>query len=137
MDDGRYVSKVCVAVALALSPAVPTYAQNTQPGNAGAQPAPNQGLELTEIIVTARRVEERLQDVPISITVFNQEQVSNRNLTNVQDLAIYTPSLSSNPTFGAENASLSLRGFVQDTGTAPTVGTYFADVPVGRAAALT
>jgi iron complex outermembrane receptor protein len=95
------------------------------------------GMASSDIIVTARRVEERLQDVPISITVFNQEQVSNRNLTNVQDLAIYTPSLSSNPTFGAENASLSLRGFIQDTGTAPTVGTYFADVPAGRAAALT
>lgn len=89
------------------------------------------------IIVTARRVEERLQDVPISMTVFNQEQVSNRNMVNVQDLATYTPSLSVNPTFGAENASLALRGFVQDTGSAPTVGAYFADVPAGRAAALT
>lgn len=90
-----------------------------------------------DIIVTARRVEERLQDVPISITVFTQEQVADRNLVNVQDLATYTPSLSVVPTFGAENASLSLRGFVQDSGTAPTVGAYFADVPAGRAAALT
>ena len=35
-----------------------------------------------DIIVTARRVEERLQDVPISITVFNQEQLANRNIVN-------------------------------------------------------
>lgn len=96
-----------------------------------------QAQEASDIIVTARRVEERLQDVPISITVFTQEQVANRNLINVQDLATYTPSLSVVPTFGAENASLSLRGFIQDSGTAPTVGAYFADVPAGRAAALT
>jgi len=99
--------------------------------------APVYAQDGSDIIVTARRVEERLQDVPISITVFTQEQVSNRNMVNVQDLATYTPSLSTVPTFGAENASLSLRGFIQDSGTAPTVGAYFADVPAGRAAALT
>ena len=52
------------------------------------------GLE--EIIVTARRVEERLQDVPISISVLNQQQLENRNIVNSQDLAAYVPSLSAN-----------------------------------------
>src|SRR5262245_16420125 len=56
--------------------------------------------ELNEIIVTARRTEERLQDVPISITVYNQEQLANRNVTNAVDLANYTPSLSANSNFG-------------------------------------
>src|SRR5882724_8162747 len=75
--------------------------------------------ELTEIIVTARRIEERLQDVPISITVYNQEQITNRNIANSNDLAIYTPSLSMNNTLGNSNAGFALRGFVQDIGTAP------------------
>jgi outer membrane receptor protein involved in Fe transport len=45
---------------------------------ARAAPAePETGNELTEIIVTARRIEENLQDVPISISVFNQEQLTN------------------------------------------------------------
>lgn len=86
-----------------------------------------------EIIVTARRVEERLQDVPISITVFNQQQISERNVVTASDLAIYTPSLSSTPQFGADNASYAIRGFVQNAGTAPTVGVYFADVVAPRA----
>jgi iron complex outermembrane receptor protein len=87
-----------------------------------------------DIIVTARRVEERLQDVPISITVFDQQQLSTRNVVNAGDLAIYTPSLSSNGRFGAENTSFAIRGFVQDNGTAPSVAVYFADVATLRAA---
>jgi len=90
--------------------------------------ARSQEGDISEIIVTARRTEERLQDVPISITVFNQEQLSNRNVTNATDLATYTPSLSANSNFGQENSSFAIRGFVQDAGTPPSVGTYFADV---------
>src|SRR6266705_2016210 len=84
--------------------------------------------DLSEIIVTARRMEERLQDVPISITVFNQQQLNSRNIINSQDLAAYTPSLSANNNFGSQNASFAIRGFVQDAGTPPSVAVYFADV---------
>jgi iron complex outermembrane receptor protein len=87
-----------------------------------------------EIIVTARRVEERLQDVPISITVFNQEQLTDRGVTNATDLATYTPSLQAATNYGSNNASFSIRGFVQDTFTAPSVGVYFADVIAPRGA---
>lgn len=90
-----------------------------------------------EIIVTARRVEERLQDVPISITVFNQSQIDNRNIVNAADLAAYTPSLSVNSRYGPEKASFAIRGFVQDLGTAPSVGVYFADVVGPRGASTT
>src|SRR4051812_44170352 len=86
-----------------------------------------------DIIVTARRSEERLQDVPISITVFNQEQISNRNVVTATDLATYTPSLTVNQRFGPEKSSYSIRGFVQENSTAPSVGVYFADVVAGRA----
>jgi iron complex outermembrane receptor protein len=90
--------------------------------------------EINEIIVTARRVEERLQDVPISISVFNQQQLEDRNVVNPQDLATYVPSLSANTNFGSENSSFAIRGFVQDIGTAPSVGVYFADVVAPRGA---
>ena len=76
----------------------------------------------------------RLQDVPISITVFNQEQLASRNIVNSQDLALYTPSLSANNNFGSQNASFAIRGFVQDIGTQPSVGVYFADVVAPRGA---
>ena len=90
--------------------------------------------EINEIIVTARRMEERLQDVPISITVLNQQQLEGRNIVNPQDLATYVPSLSANVNFGSQNSSFAIRGFVQDIGTAPSVGVYFGDVVAPRGA---
>ena len=81
-----------------------------------------------DIVVTARRTEERLQDVPISITVYNQQQLANRNIVIAADLATYTPSLSLNQRFGPEKSSFAIRGFNQEISTAPTVGVYFADV---------
>ena len=84
--------------------------------------------ELGDIIVTARRVEERLQDVPISIQVFNQQQLTEHNVTNSSELAQYTPSLSANPNFGSDETTFAIRGFNQDGGSPPSVAVYFADV---------
>lgn len=109
---------LCATSAIATASALPACAQEAS----------------GDIIVTARRTEERLQDVPISITVFDQQQLTSRNVVNAGDLAIYTPSLSSNGRFGAENTSFAIRGFVQDNGTAPSVAVYFADVATLRAA---
>lgn len=90
-------------------------------------------LSIEEIVVTARRVSESLQDVPISMTVFNQKELDQRNITIAKDLAIYTPSLSVDQRYGPEKSSFSIRGFNQDYNTAPTVGVYFAEVVGVRA----
>lgn len=111
------------ATALGMSLATPAWAQDSHSGASD-----DSGV----IIVTARRTEERLQDVPISITVLNQQELTNRNIVNAQDLAAYTPSLSVNSNFGAENSTFAIRGFVQDIGTAPSVGVFFADVVAPR-----
>ncbi|MFT3964909.1 MAG: TonB-dependent receptor [Sphingobium sp.] len=87
-----------------------------------------QSIDTGEIIVTARRTEERLQDVPISMTVLSPQQIADRNIVVAADLATYTPSLSVNQRYGPEKSSFAIRGFNQDQSTAPTVGVYFADV---------
>jgi iron complex outermembrane receptor protein len=114
--------------------------QGTLLGGGFASPAlaqmPDEAAGSGDIVVTARRIEERLQDVPISITVMNQQQLSDRNVVNALDLVNYTPSLSANSNFGADNSNFSLRGFIQDIGTPPSVGVYFADVVAPRAASL-
>lgn len=104
------------------------------PSMASAQDTPNADgqLSTTDIIVTARRHEERLQDVPISMTVFDQDQLDNRNVTSGLDLARYTPSLSANSRFGAENTTFSIRGFYQELRTTASVAVYFADVVAPR-----
>ncbi len=115
-----------LTTALSLGATVPAIAW-AQDNTATAAPQ-----EMEQIIVTATRREERLQDVPISITVFNQQQLSNHNVINAEDLAAYTPSLGVNNDFGSQNTSFSIRGFSQDIGTQPTVGVYFADVVAPR-----
>jgi len=84
------------------------------------------------IIVTARRVEERLQDVPISISAFTQQQLQDRNISSVSDLATQTPSLQADNRFGGNNATFAIRGFRQDLRTSASVGVYFADVVAQR-----
>ena len=100
-------------------------------GALGAAPAAfaqQSEATLDTVVVTARRMEERLQDVPISITVFNQQQLTNRNVVSGADLATYTPSLTANTRFGTNNTTFALRGFTQELRTTSSVAIYFADV---------
>jgi len=90
--------------------------------------AQDAGNQPEQVVVTARRVEERLQDVPMSITVLNQRQLTNLNVSNASDLTAVVPALSADQQFGADASSFVIRGFKQDIGTSPTVGMYFADV---------
>lgn len=85
-----------------------------------------------EVIVSARRKLESIQDVPISITVLDEEQISNANMVNASDLSTLTPSLSVDTRFGLENTSFAIRGFYQSLRTTPSVAVYFADVVAPR-----
>ncbi len=122
-------SKLILTIGTALAFVAPTavYAQAAPAGGSTGA-----GDDTAAIVVTARRIEERLQDVPISITVFNQQQLNNKNIKDATDLATYTPSLSADNNFGQDNTTFAIRGFVQDIGTGPSVGTYFGDVVVPR-----
>lgn len=124
---------ISAAVTAGLGAAAPAPAQTPAAApDAARETGASGGTELSEVIVTARRTEERLQDVPISMTVLSQDQLTNRNINDAVDLANITPSLSVDNRFGNENSSFGIRGFAQDIGTAPSVGTYFADVVAPR-----
>ena len=120
----------------------PEAAAEIAPTAAPAEPLPEVPAETAqslpdteEVIVTARRVQERLQDVPISITVFNQDQLTERNVVSGRDLATYTPSLSANARYGTENTTFAIRGFSQESRTTASVGVFFADVVAPRGGA--
>jgi iron complex outermembrane receptor protein len=108
------------AVAMGLLQVAPAFAQSAP----AADPA--------DIVVTARRVEERAQDVPIAITTFSPQQIEDKNIVSTSDLAAYTPSLQVNSKYGPDKVSFVIRGFSQDQNTAPTVAVYFADVVAPR-----
>jgi iron complex outermembrane receptor protein len=86
----------------------------------------------SDIIVTARRVEERLQDVPISITVVDQDRLSTANITSATDLTNVVPGLSVQSRYSSENANFAIRGFSQELRTTASVGAYFAEVVAPR-----
>ena len=114
------LAKISLASTLAIGLATPVWAQDSGSDNG------------SDIIVTARRTEEKLQDVPISITVLSQEAIAKRNIVSGSDLGTYVPSLVSNQQFGPEKASFAIRGFTQEGKTSPSVAVYFADVVAPR-----
>ncbi|SEQ43061.1 Outer membrane receptor proteins, mostly Fe transport [Solimonas aquatica] len=132
MKQKLYRSTFCTAMVLGSGSALPAHAQDAAEAAAqapaAAEAAPVAGAEIEEVLVTARRIQERLQDVPISMTVFDQSQLTDRNVSSARDLAGYTPSLQANPRFGTDSTSLAIRGFSQELRTTASVGMYFADV---------
>ncbi len=120
-----YSSILLTSAAVGTGFAAPVFAQE------------GRAFQLEEIVVTARRREERLQDVPISMTVLNQEQINNANIFNAGDLATYTPSLVANTRFGADTTNFAIRGFSQELRTTSSVGVYFAEVIAPRGANTT
>jgi iron complex outermembrane receptor protein len=84
------------------------------------------------IIVTARRVEERLQDVPISISVVSQDRLTKSNVSSSDDLVRVVPGLQAQSRYSSEQSTFSIRGFAQELRTSATVGTYFGEVIAPR-----
>jgi len=89
------------------------------------------GLE--EIVVTARRVNERAQQVPIAITAFSQDSLREKGVNNGTDLQNFTPSLSVLGDVARNQEAYSIRGMGGSggpgTGSGPGVVGYFAEVP--------
>ena len=65
-------------------------ASSVFPGTANAQEG---AVALEEIVVTARRVEERLQDVPLAITAFSAGEIQAAGIENLNDVADLTPGM--------------------------------------------
>jgi iron complex outermembrane receptor protein len=79
-------------------------------GFAGPTWAQDSGLALEEVVVTARKVEESLQDAPISVTAFTNEAITERGITDLNSLAEFSPGLSFSQAFGRQNDRPVIRG---------------------------
>ena len=84
-----------------------TWAADTSPTEKDKEK--NGGLE--EIVVTAQKRSERLQDVPIAMSVTTQEQIERDQIYSLNDLQRLSPALEINRTFGGEtNGGGRIRG---------------------------
>ncbi len=115
-------SVVWPAAALGLGLSAPVLAQGSGQSSAVVE----------EIIVSARRQEESSQDIPIAITVVDQQTMANSNVFSSAELKQFTPSLAVNPRFGPDQATFAIRGFTQELRTTASVGFYFAEVVAPR-----
>lgn len=102
-----------------------------------AQEVDATGLE--EITVTAQRREERLQDIPISISAFTASAIERLGVTNVEQLANFAPNVRFDFTAPVSGASDAAGVFIRGVGqadfaltTEAGVGTYVDGVYMSR-----
>jgi len=105
----------------------PAYAQS-----AGG-PAPADGASMIqEVVVTARRREEALSDIPVAITAFSGDQLERKNIQSTADLVKVTPGLNVTGAGSSVNPFIVIRGASRALAGAgvPGVITYLNDVPL-------
>lgn len=105
---------------------------------AAAQEAPPQdAATLDEVIVTAQRREQSLQDVPIAITAFNAETLERTAATGIQDIAAKAPGVTLTQ-FNIGEPQLYIRGVGSSSDSAasdPSIGVSIDEVSIGRSGA--
>lgn len=102
-------------------------ATNQLPLDSKAAPS----AENSDLIVTAERRSENVQNIGSSISVLSGDTLTTRNVNNVFDLQYQTPSLQVTPQFGSGQPAFAIRGVGfndYSSNNAPTVGIYIDEV---------
>ena len=99
------VSAATVVYAPALAQNAPTAAADApQAGTAGVQ----------DIVVTANRREQNLQDVALSVSAMGAEELETFNVETGADIARFTPGVSISSSFAGQSQQYSIRGVTQN-----------------------
>ena len=92
---------------------------------------------LGEVIVTAQKREQSLQDVPISLNALGEQTLTELNVQNFKDYVQFLPTVTSQPSLGAGAgfSQVYMRGVAtggdgQATLSQPSVGTYLDEQPI-------
>lgn len=92
--------------------------------------------QLEEVVVTAQKREQSLQEIPIAITAFDEAAIDAQGIFNVRDLALFVPNMQvvESPG-GSSGATVSIRGATTINPAVtwePTVGMYLDGVFLGK-----
>ena len=151
---GRTIRALTIGFLTSTAIAFPAFAQDTQPQTTGQSPAPGTNAtdvtsppaqvqsaqeaagqpDSTEIIITANKREENLQDVPISVQVLGTRKLDQLNISNFEEYTKQLPSVSfqtAQPGF----TTVYMRGIAtggdgNHSGSLPSVGMYLDEQPV-------
>lgn len=86
-------------------------------------------LALQEVIVTARKQAESLQDTPVTVTAITAAAIEERGLEDITELAMQVPNLSYQTSFGRHFDRPTIRGMSNILGD-PNVGTFIDGIYV-------
>jgi iron complex outermembrane receptor protein len=110
MIKRRLLTSSAIAFAMAAGAAHAQAPGGTTPNpnsrEGGASPQQQSGNTIAEVVVTAEKREQSLQDVPVAISAFTSEQRDLIGIVSVQDLTNFTPGLQ----YTQSNDRTSLRG---------------------------
>lgn len=94
-------------------------------------------FEVEEIVVTARKREESVQDIPLAIVVHDAESLRQRNITQLEDLAQWTPGLSFQDVNGAfQNPVIRGLSQIDQTSIQGNVTVFLNGVPLNNRSGL-
>jgi iron complex outermembrane receptor protein len=102
MTNSRVVVRQGVALLLTVSAGFAA-------GAVLAAEAPNTPV-LTEIIVTAEKREQNIQDVPISVIALSAQQLKDAGVTDIKDMQVLTPGLTVTSTTNENSTTARIRG---------------------------
>ena len=88
-----------------------------------------QQSRIDEVIVTAQKREQRLLDVPISISVVSDKDMKLLGIDNMTDLSYYVPNLTITETSPGDQ-DIKIRGVSNFNGSSPLVGVYLDELPL-------
>ncbi len=99
-------------------------------------PAAAQQVALEEIVVTARKRAESLQDIPLSITAFSSEMIEKAGIRTIDDIAKLTSSLVFETSFVPQDTRPVIRGISPTRGRQP-IGVLLDGIDVSSESLLT
>ena len=91
-----------LALAVAMSISVTSYLPSAW--------SQDEELDLEEVVVTARKREENLQEVPLSVTAFSESALQDYRMFSPEDIAGFTPGFSFVNSFGRDSDRPVIRG---------------------------
>ena len=128
------VGLLCL-VGLLVLPVAPVMAQDAVGEDDAAVDQPTEEVDDT-IVVTARKREENIQEVPVAVTVITAETLEDSGVEDLSELQAEVPNLS---IYAGRNQSTTLTAFMRGIGQAdplwgvdPGVGLYIDDVYIAR-----
>lgn len=118
-----------------MSAAIGAVVAATGAGSAAAQAASDGATTATtreEIIVTARKRDERAQDLPIAVSAIGQAEIAERGIDNLEEVAKRVPGLFYSSGLSTADFRPAIRGMqVVRTTAQPSVGVYVDGVDTG------